>query len=470
MEIKKELLRQIPKIDEILAQPQAAQAMEQGKRAAVTQAARQAAEQLRRRILAGEEPELSAEAAAALALEIAEENSRMSLRPVVNGTGIVLHTNLGRARMSHEAALAAMEAAENYNTLEYDCRQGRRGSRYAHVESLLCQLTGAEAAVAVNNNAAAVLLILSALAKDKQVIVSRGELVEIGGSFRVPEIMEQSNSALMEVGTTNKTHPQDYERAITDQTAALLKVHTSNYKIMGFTEDVPLEQLAEIGGRRGLPVIYDLGSGALTDLAAYGIESEPTVQQAIQAGADLVSFSGDKLLGGPQAGIVVGKKSLIDRMKKHPLTRAVRIDKLTLAALEATLRIYLEPEQINEKIPTYQMLSMPLEEIQAKGRRLLEKLEGIPGLQSRLIQETGQVGGGSVPTQMIPTWAAALRHEGVAPDQLETRLRLLPLPIVGRISKDWYLLDMRTVQEHYFDYIAQSVARATAQGGREERA
>ena len=470
MEMKKELLRQIPKIDEILAQPQAAQAMAQGRRAAVTQAARQAAERLRSRILAGETPELSAEATAALALEIAEENSRMNLRPVINGTGIVLHTNLGRARMSHEAALAAMQVAENYNTLEYDCRQGRRGSRYDHVESLLCQLTGAEAALAVNNNAAAVMLILGALAKDKQVIVSRGELVEIGGSFRVPEIMEQSNSALAEVGTTNKTHPQDYERAITDQTAALLKVHTSNYKIMGFTEDVPLEQLAEIGRRRGLPVIYDLGSGALTDLAAYGIESEPTVQWACQAGADIVSFSGDKLLGGPQAGIVVGKKSYIDVMKKIPLTRAVRIDKLTLAALEATLRIYLEPEQINQKIPTYQMLSMPLEEIQAKGRRLLEKLAEVPGLHGQLVEEQGQVGGGSVPAQMIPTWAVALRHESVTPDQLETRLRLLPLPIIGRISKDRFLLDMRTTQEEYLDYIAQSVAQETARGGREETA
>ena len=232
--------------------------------------------------------------------------------------------------------------------------------------------------------------------------------MEIGGSFRVPEIMEQSNSALAEVGTTNKTHPQDYERAITDQTAALLKVHTSNYKIMGFTEDVPLEQLAEIGRRRGLPVIYDLGSGALTDLAAYGIESEPTVQWACQAGADIVSFSGDKLLGGPQAGIVVGKKSYIDVMKKNPLTRAVRIDKLTLAALEATLRIYLEPEQINQKIPTYQMLSMPLEEIQAKGRRLLEKLAEVPGLHGQLIEEQGQVGDDSVPAHLIPTLALAM--------------------------------------------------------------
>lgn len=469
MEIKKELLRRIPKIDEILAQPQAAQAMAQGKKAAVTQAARQAAEQLRSRILAGETPEISVEAAAALALEIAEENSRMNLRPVVNGTGVVLHTNLGRARMSHEAALAAMEAAESYNTLEYDCRQGRRGSRYAHVESLLCQLTGAEAALAVNNNAAAVMLILGTLAKNRQVVVSRGELVEIGGSFRVPEIMEQSNSALVEVGTTNKTHPQDYERAITDQTAALLKVHTSNYKIMGFTEDVPLEQLAEIGRRRGLPVIYDLGSGALTDLAAYGIESEPTVQQAAEAGADIVSFSGDKLLGGPQAGIIVGKKAYIDAMKKNPLTRATRIDKLTLAALEATLRIYLEPEQINEKIPTYQMLSMPLEEMEAKGRRLMAKLADIPGLHCQLAEDEGQVGGGSVPTQMIPSRVVAMRHKSVAPDQLETRLRLEPLPIVGRISKDRYLLDMRTTQEEYFDTIAQSVAKATAQRGREER-
>lgn len=459
MENRKELLRQIPKIDEILAQPQVAQAMAQGQRNAVTQAARQAADRLRQQILEGEAPQVSVEAAAALALQIAGENSRMSLRPVINGTGIVLHTNLGRAVMSHEAALAAMEVAENYNTLEYDCAQGRRGSRYDHVESLLCQLTGAEAAIAVNNNAAAVMLILGTLAKDRQVVVSRGELVEIGGSFRVPEIMEQSNSTLVEVGTTNKTHPQDYERAVTEQTAALLKVHTSNYKIMGFTEEVTLEQLAEIGHRHGLPVLYDLGSGGLADLPAYGIGSEPTVQWACGAGADVVSFSGDKLLGGPQAGIILGKKAYIDAMKKNPLTRALRIDKLTLAALEATLRIYLEPELVSQKIPTYQMLSMTLEQLEEKGRLLLEKLEGISGLHCQLVEEEGQVGGGSVPTQMLPTRAVALRHDSLTPDQLETGLRLLPLPIIGRISKDRFLLDLRTIQQKYFDTIAQSVAQ-----------
>lgn len=469
MENRKELLRQIPKIDEILAQPQAAQAMAQGKRAAVTQAARQAAELLRRQILDGGSPDVSVEAAAALALDIARENSRSSLRPVINGTGIVLHTNLGRAVMSHQAALAAMEVAENYNTLEYDCAKGSRGSRYDHVESLLCQLTGAEAAVVVNNNAAAVMLILGTLAKDRQVIVSRGELVEIGGSFRVPEIMEQSNSTLVEVGTTNKTHPQDYERAITDQTAALLKVHTSNYKIMGFTEEVALEQLAEIGRRHGLPVLYDLGSGALADLADYGIGGEPTVQWARAAGADIISFSGDKLLGGPQAGIIIGKKQYIDAMKKNPLTRAVRIDKLTLAALEATLRIYLEPEQVSRQIPTYRMLSLTMEQLEEKGRLLLEKLADIPGLHCQLIEEQGQVGGGSVPTQMIPTRAVALEHEGMTPDQLETGLRLLPTPIIGRISKDRFLLDLRTIQTEYFDLIAQSIAQvAKAQQGREE--
>ena len=264
-----------------------------------------------------------------LVLAAVEQAGRMSLRPVINATGIVLHTNLGRAVLSHQVAQHVMEVAENYNTLEYSCEAGRRGSRYDHVEQLLCRLTGAEAALVVNNNAAAVMLILGTMAKDRNIIVSRGELVEIGGSFRVPEIMEQSNSTLVEVGTTNKTHPQDYERAIDEQTAALLKVHTSNYKILGFTEEVSTEELVEIGHRRGLPVIYDLGSGALADLDAYGIGSEPTVQQAMASGADVVSFSGDKLLGGPQAGIILGKAGWIAAMKKNPLTRALRIDKLT---------------------------------------------------------------------------------------------------------------------------------------------
>lgn len=464
MEIKKELLRHIPKVDDILARPAVAEAIAQGKRASVTEAARRVTEELRAEILGGGEPDVSLDQAALRTLAAAAESERMSLRPVINATGIVLHTNLGRAVLGHEVAQAVMQVAENYNTLEYSCEAGRRGSRYDHVERLIQKLTGTEAALVVNNNAAAVMLVLGTMAKNKQLIVSRGELVEIGGSFRVPEIMEQSNSTLLEVGTTNKTHPADYEDAIGEETAALLKVHTSNYRIVGFTEEVSVGSLVEIGHRHGLPVIYDLGSGALADLPAYGIGGEPTVKQAVEAGADVISFSGDKLLGGPQAGIIIGKKEYIDAMKKNPLTRAMRIDKLTLAALEATLRIYLEPEQVARKIPTYRMLSMTMPELQAKGRRLMRKLKRVPGLDCALSEEQGQVGGGSVPAQMIPTWAVAVRHEAVSVDQLEARLRFCETPVIARIAHDRLLLDMRTVQEEYFDYIAQCIGQITGQG------
>lgn len=463
MEIKKELLRHIPKVDEILARPAVAEAIARGKRASMTEAARRVTEELRAEILGGGEPDVSLDQAARRTLAAAAESGRMSLRPVINATGIVLHTNLGRAVLGHEVAKAVMQVAENYNTLEYSCEAGRRGSRYDHVERLIQKLTGTEAALVVNNNAAAVMLVLGTMAKNKQLIVSRGELVEIGGSFRVPEIMEQSNSTLLEVGTTNKTHPADYEEAIGEDTAALLKVHTSNFKIMGFTEEVPVAALVEIGRRHGLPVIYDLGSGALADLPAYGIGGEPTVKQAVEAGADVISFSGDKLLGGPQAGIIIGKKQYIDAMKKNPLTRAMRIDKLTLAALEATLRIYLEPDQVARRIPTYQMLSMQLPELRAKGRKLMRKLKRVPGLDCGLSEEQGQVGGGSVPAQMIPTCAVAVRHETVSVDQLEARLRFCETPVIARIAHDRLLLDMRTVQEEYFDYIAQCFEQITCQ-------
>lgn len=456
MEIKKELLRKIPKVDEVLATKEAQKLLEKGNRTTVTEAVRAVTQQLREEILNGGSPEVTRQAVLKKSLHLAEENSRMSLRPVINATGIVLHTNLGRAVMSHEAAVAAMEVAENYNTLEYNCEIGRRGSRYDHVEELICRLTGAEAAMVVNNNAAAVMLILGAMAKDRAVVVSRGELVEIGGSFRVPEIMEQSNSTLREVGTTNKTHPEDYIAAIDDQTAALLKVHTSNYKILGFTEEVSLEQLVEIGRAHHIPVIFDLGSGALESLAPLGIYDEPTVTQAMSADADVISFSGDKLLGGPQAGIIIGKKEWIAAMKKNPLTRALRIDKLTLAALEATLRIYLDPEQVMKKIPTYRMLSLTMEELKGKCRRLIRRLNAkCPELRCAVSEEEGQVGGGSVPTQMIKTAAVAITCDAMSPDELEKRLRECRVPVIARISKERLLLDMRTVDDKHFAYLVE---------------
>ena len=351
-----QLLRRIPKVDELLRDPLLAGCCRTLPQQTVTQAIRQALEELRREILAGtlgalpERPELCRKIA-----DLADRAALPSLRNVINGTGIVLHTNLGRACLSEQAARAAWCAARDYSTLEYDLKTGSRGLRYAHVEGLLCRLTGAESALVVNNNASAVLLLLSALAQGGQVVVSRGELVEIGGSFRVPDIMEACGAILREVGTTNKTHLRDYAAAIGPETRALMKVHTSNYRIVGFTEAPPLSELTALGHSHGLLVVEDLGSGCLVDLASYGLRGEPTVSASVAAGVDVVSFSGDKLLGGPQAGILVGRRELLDRLKSHPLTRAMRVDKMTLAALEATLRSY-ENGTAEQDIPTLAML------------------------------------------------------------------------------------------------------------------
>ena len=374
-----------------------------------------------------------------------------------HATGVTLHTNLGRACLSERAANAAAEAARDYSTLEYDVENGCRGSRYQHVEALLCRLTGAEAAMAVNNNAAAVLLILSALAGGGEVIASRGELVEIGGSFRIPEIVTQCGCTLCEVGATNKTHRRDYEAAIGEQTRALLKVHTSNYRIVGFTESVPREELAEIAHGHGLPLIEDLGSGAIVDLEPFGIRGEPTVQRSLHAGVDVASFSGDKLLGGPQAGLIVGKREYIERIKKHPLARALRLDKMTLAALHATLSAYLDAEIAVREIPTLAMLSASEDELHAKALRLQKALADT-GVSSQLVW-TGDAGG-SAPAQELTGWAVAIEPGRLSVDELEEKLRLRAKPIVARIHRRQYLLCVRTIREEDFAEIAAAAAEA----------
>ena len=389
----------------------------------------------------------------------AEEKQLPTLRSVINATGVTLHTNLGRACLSERAANAAAEAARDYSTLEYDVENGCRGSRYQHVEALLCRLTGAEAAMAVNNNAAAVLLILSALAGGGEVIASRGELVEIGGSFRIPEIVTQCGCTLCEVGATNKTHRRDYEAAIGEQTRALLKVHTSNYRIVGFTESVPREELAEIAHGHGLPLIEDLGSGAIVDLEPFGIRGEPTVQRSLHAGVDVASFSGDKLLGGPQAGLIVGKREYIERIKKHPLARALRLDKMTLAALHATLSAYLDAEIAAREIPTLAMLSASEDELHAKALRL-QKLLADAGVSSQLVRTGDAVGGGSAPAQELTGWAVAIEPGRLSVDELEEKLRLRAKPIVARIHRSQYLLCVRTIREEDFAEIAAAAAEA----------
>lgn len=381
------------------------------------------------------------------------------LRRVINGTGVVLHTNLGRALLSEMVIKQAAEAAAYYSNLEYDIPAGQRGSRHSHVEALICRLTGAEGAMVVNNNAAAVYLVLRELAKNKEVIVSRGQLVEIGGSFRVSEIMAESGAKLVEVGTSNKTHLYDYERAINEETSLLMKVHTSNFRTIGFTSSVSTHELVELGAKYRIPVYEDLGSGVLYDLRPYGIGDEPLVQEVLEAGTDLVSFSGDKLLGGPQAGIIAGKKQWIDRLKKNQLARVLRVDKMTLGALEATLRLYLLPEQAKKEIPTLRDILIPLHEIEEKANRFIAKVGTDAGFAMSLIDDESAVGGGTLPGITLPTKVVALQLPGQPSHHIEEKLRLGTPPVIVRVVKEQVRIDFRTIMTEEIDLLAEAVRR-----------
>jgi L-seryl-tRNA(Ser) seleniumtransferase len=372
---------------------------------------------------------------------------------------VVVHTNLGRSILSGKAIERVADAARSYSNLEYDIAAGERGKRYVHVEGILKRLTGAEAATAVNNNAAAVLLCLNTLARGKEVIVSRGELVEIGGSFRVPDVMERSGAKLREVGTTNKTHLKDYEKAINENTGLLLKVHTSNYKIVGFTKEVAPDELALLGKKYNLPVMWDLGSGSFIDLAAYGAGGEPTVQQAVDSGVDVLTFSGDKLLGGPQAGMILGKTAYLDPIRSNPLARALRIDKLTLAALDGTLRQYLDLDKAVKNIPTLWMLTQPLAEIDRKAELLSSGLgrTGDPGLSILVQDDTSQSGGGALPLGNFPTRTVSLRHDRLSANQIESLLRLGKPHIISRIKESRVLFDPRTLNDEEIRKIVEAV-------------
>ncbi len=400
-------------------------------------------------------------------VSLARIKKRPNLRRVLNLTGVVLHTNLGRAVLPAGAIKAINDIAGGYSNLEINMDTGKRGSRYASLEGLLAKLTGAESAMVVNNNAAAVLLALSTLAKGREVIVSRGQLVEIGGSFRIPEVMAQSGARLVEVGTTNKTYPEDYKRAITSETALLLHVHTSNYRIVGFTRETSVVELVQVGREFGLPVMSDLGSGSLFDVTGLGLPAEPTVQEVIHAGPDVVTFSGDKLLGGPQAGIIAGKKALLERMKKNPLTRAVRIDKLTVAALEATLREYLNPSQVKEQIPTLHMLGLNQEALKQKADRLLAALQRETGLPARFtaVETLSAVGGGALPTAHLPSWAVAIEPVGISATVLAAKLRAQDPAVIGKLQDDKLLLDVRTLLPGEETMLIEAVSRALAQRG-----
>jgi len=392
----------------------------------------------------------------------ARSMARSSLCPVVNATGVILHTNLGRALLSEEAVAAMGAAARSYCNLEFDLDSGTRGTRNTHPEPLLRQLTGAEAALVVNNNASAVLLGLTALAKKKEVIVSRGQAVEIGGGFRIPDVMRQSGAKLIEVGTTNCTYSADYEQAITPRTAALMRVHSSNFRLTGFTHAVPLAELVAIGRHHNLPIFDDLGSGCFFDTTGFGLDPEPMVQESVAQGAGLVFFSGDKLMGGPQAGIIVGEKQFIDKLKKHPLARAVRIDKIRLAGLVATLLHYLEGEAV-AKVPIWRMVSTPLEEIERRARSWAQAV----GEMARVIDGETMVGGGSLPGSTLPTRLVAIGTEGSRKDTntaqaLSERLRCQEVPLIGRISGNVLLLDPRSVLPEEDDIVLQALRKLSA--------
>ncbi len=391
--------------------------------------------------------------------------SKPHFRRVINATGVVVHTNLGRSLLCAEAMEAVHEANKWYSNLEFDLATGSRGSRYSHVEEALRKVSGAEAALVVNNNAAAVLLVLDTLAKGREVIVSRGQLVEIGGSFRIPEVMAKSGAVLREVGATNRTHLHDYENAICEETAALLKVHTSNFRIVGFTKEVPLTELVRLGQSRGLPVIEDLGSGNFFDFRAVGLGYEPTVQEVVAAGADVVTFSGDKVLGGPQAGIIVGRADIVERFKKNPLNRALRVDKMTLAALEATLRLYQDPDLARAKVPTLRMITADPKKLAQRARRLGARIKKELGQATDVAMVPGasRVGGGAFPERDIATTLVALKPRNGTPDWLKEALLECDPPLVGRIEQDAFCLDPRTLDDAEFSLVADVLRQALRQ-------
>ncbi|MGH7895141.1 MAG: L-seryl-tRNA(Sec) selenium transferase [Candidatus Binatia bacterium] len=439
-------LRAIPSVERLLRHPDADDLVRRYRRDRIVEATRLVLADLRRTLPAGGEVPSDAMLLADAASRL-DAGARPRLTGIVNATGIVLHTNLGRALLSEHAITAMAAAARGATNIELDLVTGRRGDRDALLADDLCTLTGAEAALVVNNNAAAVLLAIAALAGGREVVVSRGELIEIGGSFRMPEVMGVSGARLREVGTTNRTHADDYRKAIGPETGLLVKVHASNYRIVGFTAEVELRDLVAIGRAHGVPVLDDLGSGALVDLAAHGLPAEPVVRDRIAAGADLVSFSGDKLLGGPQAGIVVGRRALVERLAGHPLRRALRLDKLRLAALGATLRLYREAPDLPAVLPTLRWLTRPIAEMETIGRAIAPTLAATLGAGHRVtvVESEAEVGSGAAPTATLPSRALAVEHPDVPSDEIAARFRRATPPVLGRIHHGRFLLDLRGV-------------------------
>ncbi len=447
------LLRMLPGIDHIIELAKSEPFFDNIPKSVLARSARYVVENLRTSILDDSSDITEKNLSDSLIMEnvknSVQDAMKLKLRRTINATGVVVHTNLGRSLLADDAVENLLTIASRYSNLEFDLSKGTRGSRYSNVEDILCEISGAEAAMVVNNNAGAVFLCLETISRDKKVIVSRGELVEIGGSFRIPDVMAKSGGILKEVGTTNRTHLKDYESAIENDTGLLLKVHKSNYSIVGFTADVSLEDLVALGARYQIPVMEDLGSGTFVDFSKYGLLKEPTVQESVAAGADVITFSGDKLLGGPQAGIIVGKKDLLNDIKKNPITRALRIDKLTLAALESTLRHYRNIDTGMGSIPTLRMLSLPFDHIETNAKELGKMLENIGDtrMSIKLINLSSRAGGGALPLLNLPSKGVGVEIQGISANSIEEYLRNNELPIIGRIEDDIFILDLRTVQD-----------------------
>ncbi len=456
------LLRLLPKVDDCIRSLQQEVALADVSRKSLTRLTRLYIDKVRRDILNGVEilPEvMGLEQFIPHMIDFVLHKQRVRFRRVVNCTGVIIHTNLGRSILPKQTMDALLDAGGRYSNLEFDLETGERGSRYSLVEELLCELTGAEAALVVNNNAAAVLIVLETLAKGKEVIVSRGQLVEIGGSFRIPDIMNRSGADLVEVGATNRTHLRDYENAITENTGLLLKVHCSNYRIIGFTKEVSNQELVTLGRQHDLPVVEDLGSGCLVDLTPFGLMKEPTVQEVVASGVDVVTFSGDKLLGGPQAGIIVGRKKIIDTIKKNPLNRALRIDKFTLSGLESILRLYRDEGAAVETIPTLAMIAAPVDVIDKRAKRLVRRLRRDLNEHCRfsIVDSSSRVGGGAMPEQNVPSRSVVVEPVRLSVSELERALRRQETAVISRIEDDRLMLDLRTVMDDELDLIHKSL-------------
>ncbi len=471
---KKEYLRQIPSVNDLLACDKGKKLSKDYSHGLVVDGIRRITDKLRKKILQSDLEELNKnlininlECILIQVQDYLKEKTTNNLKAVINATGVVVHTNLGRSLLSKSAQQALEDVSNNYSNLEIDLKDGRRGSRYSHVEDILLELTGAEAAMVVNNNAAAVLLVLSVLGAGKEAIISRGELVEIGGSFRIPAVMEQSGTILKEVGCTNKVYLEDYEGAINEDTGLILKVHTSNYRVVGFTEEVELESLVTAANKYDIPVVNDLGSGLLVDLTSWGLNYETTVKDSIEAGVDIVTFSGDKMLGGPQAGVIVGKREYIDKMKKHPLNRAVRVDKFTIATLEATLSEYIDLEKAFKEIPTLNMITRPIEELRENAENLAREFskEINSNFAVKVKAAKSRIGGGAFPTESLATYVVELTTTKVKVDKVAKELRLQEKPIVTRISNDAIIFDLRTIKKDDFSYLVEAIHNVVCQEG-----